>query len=87
MILCLLIIPVGIFVFSITSQTINTEVDTTYDVSFTVTDLTIDQILCVDRRLENILVKQVLSNGTVVLVDTTYWDYDLDRIIVNKTIL
>ena len=44
-VLCIVILPVGIYVVNIVMQTIDTTVDTTYEQTFTVTDATVDQLL------------------------------------------
>ena len=86
-ILCIVILPVGIYAVSMVMQIIDAEVDTTYEQMFIVTDASVDQLLSVVGGLEDIVIKQVLSNGTVLLVEDIYWDYDFIYITVNKSIL
>lgn len=81
----LLLMVVAVFgFFSIVGEG---DITNVYEKYFPVVNASVNQSLYVIAQLENVVVEQVLSNGTIVYVDPTYWDYALLYIEVNHTVL
>ncbi len=84
-IIILLMFVVGVFgFFSITGEG-NLSAD--YNRTFAITDPLVNQSLYVIGGLDNVIVEQILSDGSIVLVDSLEWDYDMLYIVVNQTVL
>jgi len=84
-IVILLLMIVGIFgFFSIVGEG---EITSVFEREYTVTNASTNQSLYVIGGLENIIVEQILSDGTVIYVDPAYWDYTMLYITVNHSIL
>ena len=84
-IIILLLMLVGVFgFFSIVGEG---DITSVFQKDYVVVNASTNQSLYVIGGLENIIVEQILSDGTVIYVDPTYWDYTMLYITVNHSIL
>jgi len=84
-IIILLLMLVGVFgFFSIVEEG---DITSVFERDYVVVNASTNQSLYVIGGLENIIVEQILSDGTVIYVDPAYWDYTMLYITVNHSIL
>ena len=84
-IIILLMLLIGVFgFFSITGEG---DLSADYNRTFAITDPLVNQSLYVIGGLDSVIVEQILSDGSTVLVDPLEWDYDALYIVVNQSAL
>jgi len=84
-IIILLMLLIGVFgFFSITGEG---DLSADYQKDFIIVNASQNQSLYVIGGIDNIIVEQILSDGSIVFIDPLEWNYDALYITVNQTVL